>query len=135
MGEGAGMVVLEEYEHAKQRGAKIYGELIGYGMSGDANHVTAPAETATAPIARCHALKPANLAPDQIDYINAHGTSTPSRQIELGAVKRCSATMPTSSDVVDQIGDRPLLAPPAGRGHLLASGDARRQSRRRPSTR
>ncbi len=108
MGEGAGAVVLEEYEHAKARGAKIYCEIVGYGLSGDAHHITAPAEDGDGGYrAMAAALKRAGLEPSDVDYINAHGTSTMADTIELGAVERLlgdAASKATMSSTKSSIG-------------------------------
>lgn len=109
MGEGAGIVVLEELEHAKKRGAKIYGEVIGYGMSGDAYHITAPAPDGDGAFRSMQAaLKRSGLSTDEIGYVNAHGTSTPlGDEIELGAVRRllgASASQVSMSSTKSSIG-------------------------------
>ncbi|AMY69692.1 beta-ketoacyl-ACP synthase II [Frigidibacter mobilis] len=108
IGEGAGVVVLEEYEHAKARGARIYAEVLGYGMSGDAYHITAPAEDGDGAFrSMSAALKRAGITPGDVDYINAHGTSTMADTIELAAVERLlgnSAAGTTMSSTKSSIG-------------------------------
>jgi len=116
MGEGAGVVVLEELEHAKARGAKIYAEIIGYGLTGDAHHITAPSEDGDGAF-RCMnmALKRAGIAASEVDYINAHGTSTMADTIELGAAERV---------VGNAAGRISMSSTKSSIGHLLGAAGA-----------
>lgn len=116
MGEGAGVMVLEEYEHAKARGAKIYAEVVGYGLSGDAYHVTAPhPEGKGAELAMKMALRKAGMGPGDIDYVNAHGTSTMADTVELAAVKRVLG---------DDLTGASMSSTKSAIGHLLGGAGA-----------
>ena len=116
MSEGSGVLILEEYEHAKARGAKIYTEVIGYGMSGDAYHITAPEITGSgAKRAMQAAIKSASITPNDVDYINAHGTSTMGDMIEFNAVKEVFS---------DALSNLSMSSTKSSTGHLLGAAGA-----------
>lgn len=117
LGDGAGVLVLEEYEHAKARNAKIYAEVIGFGMSGDAYHMTSPPDNGTGAAASMrNAIRDAGIAPEAIDYINAHGTSTPA-----GDKAECQAVKSVMGSAVDQVA---VSSTKSMIGHLLGAAGA-----------
>ncbi len=127
LGDGAGVLVLEEYERAKARGAQIYCEVVGFGMSGDAHHITAPPDDGAGAVAAMrNALNDAKLAPDGVQYINAHGTSTPQGDVaETRAIKTLFGERTKVAVTFDEVDDRsPARCGRRGRGDLYGAGDS-----------